>query len=252
MRISADPEEPHGSPSDAGVFLCFLCSVLLATNEECLTSEGLWAATSKTSTLYLPVIYLNPTKQITAEGIYQCFISLAAASTERITLTITIIVATVVVPLSWCCFLPGHYGQVVSELVNWLWQRPRSPLPATELKSEYETMRLFWLINQRPEKSVLLLTLNNCLHCSFLVMQRCGLWAAGAQTGGSDIKNILVLAWIWLLGILIPPPLQSIALSSGCPEQSWAQREESYLTFVFNGHCLRPLCTFFTCFPSAP
>lgn len=80
-----------------GVFLCFLCSVLLAANEECLTSEGLWAATSKTSTLYLPVIYLNPTKQITAEGIYQCFISLAAASTERRTLTITIIVATVVV-----------------------------------------------------------------------------------------------------------------------------------------------------------
>lgn len=66
-----------------GVFLCFLCSVLLAANEECLTSEGLWAATSKTSTLYLPVIYLNPTKQIRAEGIYQCFISLAAASTER-------------------------------------------------------------------------------------------------------------------------------------------------------------------------
>lgn len=105
-------------------------------------------------------------------------------------------------------------------------------------------MRLFWLINQRPEKSVLLLTLNNCLHCSFLVMQRCGLWAAGAQTGGSDIKKILDLAWIWLLGILIPPPpLQSIALSFGRPEQSWAQREESYLTFVFNRHCLRPLCT---------
>lgn len=60
---------------------------------------------------------------------------------------------------------------------------PDCPLLAGELESEYETMRLFWLINQRAENSVLL-TLNNWLHCSFSAMQRCQLQKSTAQTGG--------------------------------------------------------------------
>lgn len=81
-------------------FLCFCLLLLKATNEEHLAREagGILAATSKTSTLYLPVIYLTLLKQIKAERIYPCFISLAAAPTESV-LTIAIIIACVVVYL---------------------------------------------------------------------------------------------------------------------------------------------------------
>lgn len=93
-------------------------------------------------------------------------------------------------------------------------------LQATELKSEYETMRLFWLINQRPEHRVLL-TLNNCL-CGTFLSELCN----GADSVHQNIKRFLTR--IWLLGIWFPPLPAELCLVFGALKQSFAQREENY------------------------